>query len=131
MTRGREALIYVRQPAPAGSRCRQLAAARKEDGRGGRGKQGALLVAGFRQSDYYTQVPKNQGSGRVWKNILRSFLPFAFAENERGGEVHVVCISPGMFVDVIFFIEPVEINYYIYILLIEFYLTSFDSFLLI
>jgi len=43
----------------------------------------------------------------------------------------VVCISPGMFVDVIFFIEPVEINYYIYILLIEFYLTSFDSFLLI
>jgi len=62
-----------------------LAAARKEkDGRGGRGKQGALLVAGFRQ--LYTQVPKNQGLGRVWKNILHSFLPFAFTENERGGD---------------------------------------------
>lgn len=54
------------------------------DGRGGRGKQGALLVAGFRQSDYYTQVPKNQGlgwsaCGRIFCNL---FLPFAFAENE-------------------------------------------------
>jgi len=45
------------------------------DGRGGRGKQGALLVAGFRQSDYYTQIPKNQGLGRVWENNLHSFLP--------------------------------------------------------
>lgn len=47
------------------------------DGRGGRGKQGAL-VAGFRQSGtlklYTTPRFRNRRLGRVWKNILYSFF---------------------------------------------------------
>jgi hypothetical protein len=47
------------------------------DGRGGRGKQGAL-VAGFRQSGtlklYTTPRFRNRRLGRVWNNILCSFF---------------------------------------------------------
>jgi len=69
------------------------------------GKTGGSAGCWF-SAAHYTQVPKNQGLGRVWKNILHSFLPFAFTENERGGEVHVVCIRlERSFTG--FFIEPV------------------------
>ena len=48
-----------------------LAVGGSEDGRDGRGKQGAR-VAGFGgvAGLNYTRVPKNQGSGRVEQNIL-------------------------------------------------------------